>query len=129
MRRLIWIFTVCTWFKIHIYAMPISCGGGRVVRWPWVNFPCRGVLLIWTRLGQGPTALAVGAGGGCLDSFSPVYQFSSLSPSPWETARHTELLSQRVVKPKTTNKPIKPISCNQEQRKYVIRLCCIQTGE
>ena len=24
---------------------------------------CRGVLLIWIRVGQGPTALAVGAGG------------------------------------------------------------------
>ena len=38
-------------------------GGGRVVRWCWVNFQCRGVLLIWIRVGQGPTALAVGAGG------------------------------------------------------------------
>ena len=28
---------------------------------------CRGVLLIWIRVGQGPTALAVGAG--CLDIF------------------------------------------------------------
>ena len=24
---------------------------------------------VWTRIGQGPTALAVGAGGGCLDIF------------------------------------------------------------
>ena len=31
------------------------------------NFQCRGVLLIWIRVGQGPTALAVGAG--CLDFF------------------------------------------------------------
>ena len=38
-------------------------GGGRVVRWCWVNFQCRGVLLIWTRVGQGPFALAVGEGG------------------------------------------------------------------
>ena len=38
-------------------------GGGRVVRWSWVNFQCRGVLLVWIRVGQGPTALAVGAGG------------------------------------------------------------------
>ena len=44
--------------------------GGRVVRWCWVNFQCRGVLLIWIRVGQGPTALAVGAGGGCLVIFS-----------------------------------------------------------
>ena len=62
--------------------------GGRVVRWCWVNFQCRGVLLIWTRVGQGPTALAVGAGGACLDIFSLVYCFSFLSPSLWETARY-----------------------------------------
>ena len=45
-------------------------GGGRVVRWYLVNFQCRGVLLICIIVGQGSTALAVGAGGGCLDIFS-----------------------------------------------------------
>ena len=35
---------------------------------------------------QGPTALTVGAGGGCFDIFTLVYQFSFLSPSLWETA-------------------------------------------
>ena len=39
-------------------------------------------------VGQGPTALAVGAGGGCLDIFSLIYPFSSLSPSLWEMARY-----------------------------------------
>ena len=34
-----------------------------MVRWCWVNFQCRGVLLIWIRVGQGSTALAIGAGG------------------------------------------------------------------
>ena len=63
-------------------------GGGRVVRWCWVNFWCRGVLLIWIIAGQGPTALAVGAGGGCLDIFSLFYHFSFLSPSLWKTVRY-----------------------------------------
>ena len=40
-----------------------------MVQWWWVNFQCRGVLLIWIRVGQGPIALAVGAGGGWLDIF------------------------------------------------------------
>ena len=40
-----------------------------MVRWCWVNLQCRGVLLIWIRVGQGPPALAVGAGGGLLDFF------------------------------------------------------------
>ena len=49
--------------------------------WSREFFQCLGVLLIWVRVGQGPTALAVGAGGGCLDIFSLVYHFSFLSPS------------------------------------------------
>ena len=36
---------------------------------------------IWIRVGQGPTALAVGAGVGCLDIFTLDYPFSPLSPS------------------------------------------------
>ena len=32
------------------------------------------------------TALAVGAGRGCLDIFTLIYSFSPLSPSLWETA-------------------------------------------
>ena len=41
-------------------------------------------------VGQGPIALAVGAGegGGCLDILTLVYPFSPLSPSLWETARY-----------------------------------------
>ena len=59
-----------------------------MVRRCWVNFQCRGVLLLWIIAGQGPIALAVGAGGGCLDIFSLVYHFFPLSPSLWETARY-----------------------------------------
>ena len=56
-------------------------------------------------VGQGPIALAVGAGGGCLDIFSLVYLFSFLSPSLGDGPIQTEILSQRVVKPKSTNQP------------------------
>ena len=38
-----------------------------------VKFKCRGVPLIWIIVGQGPTALTVGAVWGCLDIFSLVY--------------------------------------------------------
>ena len=34
-----------------------------MVRWCWVSFQCRSVLHIWSRVGQGPTVLAVGAVG------------------------------------------------------------------
>ena len=40
----------------------------------------------WIIVGQWPTALAVGAGGGCLDIFTLLYPFSPLSPTLWETA-------------------------------------------
>ena len=55
-------------------------GGGRVERRCWVNFHCRGVLLVWMMVGQGPIVLAVGAGGVCLDIFALIYLFSFLSP-------------------------------------------------
>ena len=65
------------------------CGGGRVERRCWVNFQCRGVLLVWMTVGQGPIALAVGAGGGLFGHFFLSSDFFSfLSPSLWETARY-----------------------------------------
>ena len=80
---------------------------GRVVRWCWVNFQYRGVLLIWIIVGQGPIALAVGSGGGCLDIFSLVYRFSLLSPSLWETARcRMKYCLKGPLNPKTVNQPI-----------------------
>ena len=57
-------------------------------RWCWVNFQCRGVILIWIRVGQGPSVLVVGADGGCLNIFSLIYHFSFLSPSLWEAAQY-----------------------------------------
>ena len=39
------------------------------------------ISLIWIRVRQGPTALAMGAGGGCLGIFTLVYFFSSFSVS------------------------------------------------
>ena len=71
--------------KLHSTIAP---RGGRVVRRCWVIFQCRGVLLIWIIVGQGPIVLAVGAGGGCLDIFTLIYPYSFLSPSLWETARY-----------------------------------------
>ena len=82
------------------------------------KLPVPGRPTIWITIGQGPTALAVGAGGGCLDIFTLIYPFSPLSPSLWETARYRlkyclkgplnpkqPTNHQRAVKPKTTNQP------------------------
>ena len=52
------------------------------------KLPVPGRTTILITVGQGPTALAVGAGGGCLVIFTLIYPFSSLSPSLWEAARY-----------------------------------------
>ena len=52
------------------------------------KLPVPGRPTIWIIVGQGPIALAVGAGGGCLDIFTLIYPLSPLSPSLWETARY-----------------------------------------
>ena len=52
------------------------------------KLPVPGRPTFWITVGQGPTALAVGVGGGCLDIFILIYPVSSLSPSLWETARY-----------------------------------------
>ena len=52
------------------------------------KLPVLGRPTILITVGQGLTALAVGAGGGCLDIFTLIYPFSPLSPSLWEMARY-----------------------------------------
>ena len=66
-----------------MYPLGVWSGGATVLG----KLPVPGRPAIWMIVGQGPTALAVGAGGGCLDIFTLLYLFSSLSPSLWETAR------------------------------------------
>ena len=73
------------------------------------KLPVPGRPTIWITVGQGPTALAVGAGGGCLDIFTLIYPFFPLSPSLWETARYRLKYCQRAVKPKT-NQPTNSIA-------------------
>ena len=50
------------------------------------KLPVPGRPTIWIAVGiavgQGPTALAVGAGGGCLDIFTLIYPFSPLTIAP-----------------------------------------------
>ena len=65
------------------------CGGGgggggncRMVRWCWLGkLPEPGCPAISNTVGQGPIALAVGAGGDGLDIFTLICPFSSFSLS------------------------------------------------
>ena len=78
-----------------------------MVRWCWINFQCLGVLLIWIIVELGPTVLAVGADGGCLDIFFSRLSFLfSFSLCLGDCLIETEILSQRAVKRKTTNQTI-----------------------
>ena len=72
----------------RMFQMSFLPRGGRVMQRCWVNFQCRGVLLIWIIVGQGPIVLAICADGDCLDIFSLNCHFSFYSPSLWETARY-----------------------------------------
>ena len=100
----------------------LAGGGGRVVRRCWVklpvpgggamalgNLPVPGRPTIWMIVGQGPTALAVGAGGSCLDIFTLIYPFSALSPSLWETARYR--LKYCLKGPLNPKQPTNQIQC------------------
>ena len=62
-----------------------ECGGAMMLG----KLPVPGRPINLDRVGQGPTALAVGAGGHCLDIYSLVYHFFFLSPTLWEMARYT----------------------------------------
>ena len=53
---------ITSFIRSHISVLYFR--SGQVVQWYWANFQCRGVLLVRIKVGQGPTALAVGPGGG-----------------------------------------------------------------
>ena len=52
------------------------------------KLPVPGRPTIWITVGQGPTALAVGAGGVVWTFFLSSVLYFPLSPSLWETARY-----------------------------------------
>ena len=85
------------------------------------KLPVPGRPTIWMTVGQGPTALTVGAGGSGLDIFTLIYSFFPLSPSLWETARYRlKYCLKGPLNP--NNQPTKSNSfshCKVEQKKTV----------
>ena len=77
------------------------------------KLPVLGRRTIGIIVGQGSIALAVGAGGGCLDIFTLLYLFSPLSPCLWETARYRlKYCLKGLLNPKSTNQ-LQIITCTQ----------------
>ena len=92
------------WFYI-VSSRDRGWSGGAMVLG---KLPVPGRPTIWIIVGQGPTALTVGAGGGCLDIFTLIYPFSPLSTSLWKTARYRlKYCLKGPVNPKQpTNQPL-----------------------
>ena len=91
------------------------------------KLPVPGRPTIWITVGQGPIALAVGAGGGCLDIFTLVYPFFPHSPSLWETARYRlKYCLKGPLNPKTTNQPLQ---CEKELEQIIARTPFVMTKE
>ena len=88
------------------------------------KLPVPGRPTVWMIVGQGPIALAVGAGGGCLDIFTLLYPFSPLPPSLWETARYRlKYCLKGPLNPKQpTNQPVS--SCQIMQRMIQLHNLC-----
>ena len=86
------------------------------------KLPVPGRPTILITVGQGPTALAVGAGWGCLDIFTLIYPFSSLSPSLWETARYRlKYCLKGPLNPKQPTNQLPLLKKQKEKGKYVSR--------
>ena len=83
------------------------------------KLPVPGRPTIWMTVGQGPIVLAVGAGVGCLDIFTLLYPFSSLSPSLWETARYS--LKYCLKGPLNPKQPT-----NQIKSVIFRKICCFE---
>ena len=45
-RRIRYLIGICITASMLAYHVHVHSGGGRMVRWCWLNFQCRGGLLI-----------------------------------------------------------------------------------
>ena len=82
--------------------IPGWSGGAMVLG----KLPVLGRPIIWITVGQGPTALAVGAGWGCLDILISSI-LSPLSPPLWEMALYR--LKYCLKGPLNPNQPTNPM--------------------
>ena len=97
-------------------------GVGRVVRWCWVNFQCRGVLQFGYSRARAYCACSR-CGWGLFGHFTLIYPFSPLSPSLWETARYR--LKYCLKGPLNPNQPTNQPS--KRSTNYGVNLYCLDS--
>ena len=95
---------------------PFENGGGRVVRWCWVNFQCRGVLQFGYSRARAYCARSR-CEWGLFGHFTLLYPFSPPSPSLWKTARYR--LKHCLKGPLNTKQPT-----NQLFENKILSLLC-----
>ena len=86
------------------------------------ELPVPGRPTIWIVVGQGPIALAGGAGKGCWTFLLSSIFFSSLSPSLWETVRYRmKYCLKGPFNPKQpTNHPLNIMAVRAKNRKKLL---------
>ena len=101
----IWNYIYYRLYRANIEYLFGYYGDDRVVRWCRVTFQCRGVLLIWIRVGKGLLRLQKVRVGVVWTFFSRLFFLFSLSLPLRDGPITTAILSQRAVKTKPTNQP------------------------
>ena len=111
-------------FYSHLSFLSRGWSGGAMVLG---KHPVPGRPTIWITVGQGPTALVVGAGGGCLDFLLSSILFSSLSSSLLETARYRlkHCLKGPLNPKQPTNQPtfLSSFSLSLGDARYRLKYC------
>ena len=91
----------CLFCRAHLSISEKLVGGCLGQAMVLGSFQCRGVLLLWHMVGQGPAVLAAGAGRvGCfffLIFLSCLSYLPFLMPHLWEMAGHAEILWSRPL--------------------------------
>ena len=88
------------------------------------KLPVPGRPMICIIVGQGPIALAVDAGGGCLDIFTLICPFCPLPPSLWETVRYR--LKYRLKRPLNPKQPTNQLKKQFFNMSRVKRKCVFE---
>ena len=90
----------------------------------WVNFKCRGILLIWIVVKARAYCACSRRGWGLFGHFLSHLSFSLLSPLLGDGSILTEILSQRAVKPPNNQPILFRIALQRAELVLFCLVCC-----